>query len=384
MNEYVQTYLLTVPTHRHRQAGMIISPNLLVNSFCALLLFALVSCTQATPDSITSGKPTAIGQASENKTGSIARDRRRHDSNNNHEGILLSQTDTDGDDLPDSIAVCETASVCVNHPASGINHTYTNPGWEHVVLLAIQDTDGIKGAEIVVLATTTDGVLGCICIIHDRSQAMASYLGPQWSTATIKSVVDTNGEPGDEVVLVAYDRRGGLQCVCIIRDRDGTYQTYSDASWASVHINWVEDTDANPGAEVVLEVHGHHDTIYCICVIHHREDRVATYSDPRWKEVAVQLLIDTDGAPGNEIVAVYSSELDGGVSIIHDRPQSMKTIAFTGEHPSIQQVGNYDHLLGAELCIFLANQHTHELINDRSGEHAKIDNCQREQENTHT
>ncbi|MBX9661112.1 MAG: hypothetical protein K2X00_21355 [Nitrospiraceae bacterium] len=384
MNEYVQTYLLTVPTHRRRQAGMIISPNLLVNSFCTLLLFALVSCTQATPDSITSGKPTAIGQATENKTGSIARDRRRHDSNNNHEGILLSQTDTDGDDLPDSIAVCETASICVNHPASGINHTYTNPGWEHVVLLAIQDTDGIKGAEIIVMATTVDGALGCICIIHDRSQAMASYLGPQWSTATVKSVVDTDGEPGDEVVLTAYDRRGALHCVCIIRDRDGTYQTYSDASWASVNINWVEDTDGNPGAEVVLEVHGYNDTMYCICVIHHRENRLATYRDPLWKAVAVQLLIDTDGASGNEIVAVYSSELDGGVSIIHDRPQSMKTIAFTGEHPSIQQVGNYDNVLGAELCIFLPNQQAHELINDRSGEHVKIDNCQREQGKTHT
>ncbi len=150
-----------------------------------------------------------------------------------------------------------------------------------------------------------------------------------------------------------------------------------------VDINWIEDTDANPGAEVVLEVHGHNDTMHCICVIHHSENRVAKYSDPLWKAVAVQLLIDTDGTSGNEIVAVYSSELDGGVSIIHDRPQLMKTIAFTGEHPSIQQVGNYDTILGAELCIFLANQHAYELINDRSGEHVKIDNCQRARENTH-
>ena len=349
------------------------------------LCLALASCTQGDSELAPATSSTITRQTTgEKKTVTSSPAKRRQDSNNNHEGILLTQADTDGDDRSESIAVCETASICVNHPASGINHTYTNPHWDRVILVAVQDTDGQKGTEIVVVAQNADGVLTCICIIHDHSQTIASYLGPHWSTATVKSVIDTDGQPGDEVVLVASDSQLGLQCACIIRDRDGTYQTYMEPSWASIDINWVEDIDAHPGAEVVLEVRGTNGITQCVCVIHHPDDRFARYSDLLWQTAVVQMLIDMDGTVGSEIVVIYATDLDGGVSTIQDRQQSMKTIAFTGDHPSIQQVGNYDKAPGAELCVLLTNQHRYELINIRSGEHVKVDSCQREPENGRT
>lgn len=56
----------------------------------------------------------------------------------------------------------------------------------------------------------------------------------------------------------------------------------------------------------------------------------------------------------------------------------MRTIPYSGEYPTIQQVGNYDNIPGGGVYL-LNNWHTYELITDRLGEHVQIERCEREQ-----
>src|SRR5918996_1505655 len=73
--------------------------------------------------------------------------------------------DTDGDGTIDQVTICQTNKVCVFHPSNGVTTTYSEPSWSSIAVNSVVDTDGNPGAEII-LAATSNGRFHCICVIH--------------------------------------------------------------------------------------------------------------------------------------------------------------------------------------------------------------------------
>ncbi len=283
--------------------------------------------------------------------------------------------DTDGDGTIDQVEVCQTNKVCVQHsPPSGTTTTYSDPLWNTVSLDWVLDMDGQPGAEILVVAKNSSGALQCLCIIHDRNGSYASYLDPLWSAATINWVVDTDGRPGADIVFTATDSAEQLKCVCVLHDEGGAYTSYFNPVWASVNIYWAADTDGNPGADIVVEATTTGGTLECVCVIHDAVGTYASYLNPVWGSVITNWAVDTDGNPGVDILLSYASSAEG-FSVIHDASQTLTTYSYTGQAPMIQQMGNYDGVAGQEICVLLGTINGYELITDRTGSHTPISDC---------
>lgn len=288
--------------------------------------------------------------------------------------VALIVGETDGDGLPEEISVCEINKICVATLETGSKRMYENGTWHTVDLIAVQDTDGEAGAEIVTVAYTREGQLACVCIIHDKTHSVQFYRGQGWSSAKVEILEDTDGIGGKEVLVQIRADDGKLQCLCLIRDRDRTIREYSDVAWMTVQIKAVMDTDGEPGKEVVFESRNLDNEVLCVCVIRDRKDELATYTDSQWPAREVSLLTDTDGQPGLEIIVTFMSVLDSGITIIHDVSRTSKTYLFTGKH-TIQQVRNYDQSQGDEICVLLPTLEKFVLITDRVQEQEVVESC---------
>lgn len=286
--------------------------------------------------------------------------------------LLVGETDDDG--LPEEISVCETNKICIITLETGAKRMYENGTWHTVDLIAVQDTDGEAGAEIVTVAYTREGQLACVCIIHDKTKSIEFYRGQRWSSAKVEALEDTDGIGGKEVLLQVRGDDGKLECLCLIRDRDRTVREYSDVAWTTVQIMAVTDTDGEPGKEVIFESRSFANEVLCVCVVRDRKDELATYTDSRWKTGEVSLLTDTDGQPGLEIIVTFASGPDSGITIIHDVSRTSKTYLFSGRH-TIQHVGNYDRSQGDEICVLLPTLEKFVLITDRAQEQEVVESC---------
>lgn len=286
--------------------------------------------------------------------------------------LVVGETDDDG--LPEEISVCETNKICIITLDTGAKRMYENGTWNTVDLIAVQDTDGEAGAEIVTVAYTREGQLACVCIIHDRTKSIQFYRGQGWSSAKVEALEDTDGIRGEEVLLQVRGDEGKLQCLCLIRDRDRTVREYSDAAWTTVQIKTVTDTDGEPGKEVVFESRNLANEVLCVCVIQDRKDKLVSYTDSQWQTGEVSLITDTDGQPTPEIVVSFTRGSDSGITIIHDVSQLSRTYLFTGRH-DIQQVGNYDRFQGDEICVILPSLEKFVLITDRVQEQQDVESC---------
>lgn len=268
--------------------------------------------------------------------------------------------DTNGDGLVDQVAVCQGNKVCVTRGGSGQVITYSDPGWNSVSINSVIDTNGVAGDDIVVIATNSFGAFQCICIIHDNVQSYAQYHDPQWSSVSINRVIDTNGNPGAEVVLIVTNSLGQFQCICLIHDQVGTYISYKDAAnWASVSINTVTDTDGNSGNDIVLVATNSSGAFWCICVIHDRISTFATYRDAtNWSSVTIKAVSDTDGTVGGDIVllATNSSGTFWCVCIIHDRAGAFATYRDSGNWGtvSINSVVDTNGVAGTDVIVVYA------------------------------
>ena len=235
--------------------------------------------------------------------------------------LIMGETDDDG--LPEEISVCENNKICITTLETGSKRMYENGTWHTVDLIAVEDTDGEAGAEIVTVAYTREGQLACVCIIHDKTKSIEFYRGQRWSSAKVENLEDTDGEPGKEVLFESRNLDNELLCVCVIRDR---------------------------------------------------KDELATYTDSQWQTGEVSLLTDTDGQPGLEIIVTFMSVSDSGITIIHDVSRTSKTYLFTGRH-TIQQVRNYDRSQGDEICVLLPTLEKFVLITDRAQEQEVVESC---------
>ncbi len=286
--------------------------------------------------------------------------------------LIMGETDDDG--FPEKISVCETNKICVTTLETGAKRMYENGTWHTVDLIAVEDTDGDAGDEIVTIAYTREGQLACVCIIHDKTKSIEFYRGQSWSFANVEALEDTDGIDGKEVLVQVKTDDGKFQCLCLIRDRDRTVKEYSDVAWTTVQIKAVTDTDGKPGKEVLFESRNLDNELLCVCVIRDRKDELKIYADSQWQTGEVSLLTDTDGQPGLEIIVTFMSVAESGITIIHDVSQTSKTYRFIERH-TIQQIRNYDRIQGDEICVLLPARDKFVLITDRLQEQEVVESC---------
>ena len=125
--------------------------------------------------------------------------------------LIMGETDADG--LPEEISVCEINKICITTLETGSKRIYENGTWHTVDLIAVEDTDGEAGVEIVTVAYTREGQLACVCIIHDKTKSIEFYRGQRWSSAKVEVLEDTDGIGGKEVLVQ-------------IRTDDGSFSVY--------------------------------------------------------------------------------------------------------------------------------------------------------------
>ena len=291
-------------------------------------------------------------------------------------GISVLYADTDGNQSSEQIEVCERAKLCIHHQSASSPNTYTQAGWGDIYLAGVENTDGERGEEVIVIARTLGGRLACLCVIHDQTGSVQSYAEPSWRTISIVAITDTDGEPGLDIVFIAHDELGVLQCVCVVHDRQGSYKAYNDLTWQSARIEWLEDTDAEKGKEIVVEARGATEEFQCVCVIHDRAGTVTSYTNPMWRASTIYQIADTDEHPGGDIILAYRTDTEDGIAVIHDPRQQISTYGFPGLHPAIQRLtygGNTEK--GADLCIFLDDQNGLVVIRDKSHETISVPIC---------
>jgi|CXWL01.1.fsa_nt_gi hypothetical protein len=345
------------------------------------LSFIQAGCTQDTNSPTAILAATQSSPASPSETSSKTTPDLSDGKNDRSETGVQSRADfslvvgeTNDDGLPEEISVCETSKVCIVTLETGAKRMYGNGLWHTVNLVGVEDTDGEAGAEIVVVAYTRDGQLACICIIHDKTQSIQFYRGQTWSSAKVEILEDTDDIGGKEVLLQIRDENGKIQCLCLIHDRDRTVRAYSDLAWVTVHVKAVTDTDGQPGKEVIFESRSLVNEILCVCVIRDRKDELTTYTDSQWQTGEVQLLTDTDGQSGQEIIVTFMSNSNSGITIIHDVSGTSKTYLFDGKY-TIQQIGNYDRSQGDEICVLLSASEKTVMITDRVHEQRVVESC---------
>jgi hypothetical protein len=286
--------------------------------------------------------------------------------------LIIGETNDDG--LQEEISVCEFNKVCVTTFEIRSKRVYQNSTWQSVNLIAVQDTDGEPGAEIVVVAYTREGLLACVCVIHDKAKSIEFYGGLGWGSVDVKTLANTDAIAGEEILVHVKTEEGTLRCLCLIRDRDRTVREYSDESWTTIQIKEVVDTDGESGKEVVFESRDATDQLVCVCILRDRRNEVATYTDSRWSMGEVKLLADTDGQPGLEIVVAFMNVADSGITIIHDVSRTSRTYLFEEGH-TIQQVRNYDRSQGDEICVLLLSREEFVLISDRAQRQDVVESC---------
>jgi len=294
-------------------------------------------------------------------------------------GVIVSdinfmQADTDGDKALDAVAICQNTKVCISRGRTNEQIIYSEPAWVSVRILDVQDTDGRDGAEVILQAFDGEGLLVCLCVIHDADRSIASYQDTGWKSVTVHAVEDTDGLAGREIVFLAKDPLGALRCLCVIHDRSRDVQSYQDWEWSSVKSLWFEDTDGKSGMEVVLEVQNSVEQLSCICIIHDATQRVMKYSNSSWIDGRIILLTDTNGQTGTEIVIGYRSSFGSGIAVIHDGNETIRTYTFRGELPAIQHVGPSSRHKGNDLCVLVERDEL-VILADRYEQPVPVETC---------
>lgn len=172
----------------------------------ALSICLIMSCTSESGPSSTStpaqqGVTGAIPTGPANtpvavETGGLLSTPNKASSGSPESGIEALYADTDGDQFSEQIGICERSKLCILHQSASSPNTYTQAGWADVYLAGVENTDGERGEEVIVIARNPDGKLACLCVIHERTGSVQSYVDPSWYTISIAAITDTDGEPG--------------------------------------------------------------------------------------------------------------------------------------------------------------------------------------------
>lgn len=230
--------------------------------------------------------------------------------------------DTDGDGNTDQIYACGSpAKVCIYHPKTGLTTTYRNTYWSSFTINSAVDTDGVSGAEVIVVWTSPYGNPKGIDVIRDRTRTMTTYDYSNNNSFSINSVADTDGNSGSEIVVIWTYVGSPYHGLDIIHDSSRTKTTYDYTNYSSFSINTVTDIDNVGGSEVIViytttterGIHAIHDRTRT------RNNYIYTYKGP----FEIASVSDTDGIGGSEIIVkfptgTYSTSALKGVDVIHD------------------------------------------------------------------
>jgi len=157
--------------------------------------------------------------------------------------------DTDGVAGGEIVAVVITNGngpdhVRVIHDAQVFQRSYEMPRGSSFAINTVQDTDGNAGAEIVLIVLTNGNGPNHVRVIHDAQAFQRSYDTPQGSSFAINTVQDTDGVAGAEIVVVLNNPFA----IQVVHDRTVTVNTYSIGSFYSILAT--RDYDGRPGAEI--------------------------------------------------------------------------------------------------------------------------------------
>lgn len=336
----------------------------IVNSF--------FSCTQANKGESQTDQPSSLS-APQAHASRVA-DEVIHES-----GIETVYADADGNGVADRIERCGSAAVCIylrdNAGQESPPHTYKNPGWGIVSIERVENINNLPGSEVIVKASKIDGDFECVCIIDARNRSIDVYTDPSWFSVTIDSLSDTDGNSGLEIILSVTNKQGEFHCICVIHPNNGAHTTYSDAKWKTVTILSQEDTDGFPGQELILDVRDGQNGLVCLCVVHDRNSTTTAYQDGAWGSSSwINTVVDTDGHPGAEIILIFQEPTPAKVSIIHDRTKELNIYRFSSE-VIVETVSNMDAQPGSEICVRVSTSHEHYVIRDRTKEQEVIEHC---------
>ena len=119
----------------------------------------------------------------------------------------------------------------------------------------------------------------------------------------------------------------------------------------------INDTDGLPGSEIIIYWYRQDLTGNGIDVIHDRTGSTSRYvyegaGTGKDENPSIEAVADTDGLPGKEIIIYwYRQDLTGaGFDVIHDATYTTNRYASLGTGISIQLVRDYDKIAGAEIC----------------------------------
>jgi hypothetical protein len=276
------------------------------------------------------------------------------------------QGDTDGDGIVDT--ACEVidfsggpSGIEITHPNTGAKSFYSVPAGASFAINSLADTDAQPGVEVVVVVAANGNGPSGIEVINDRLRVQRSYDMPRGASFAINSVRDTDGVAGAEIVLVVVANGNGPDQVRVIHDAQAFQRSYDMPQGSSFAINTVQDTDGNPGAEIVLVVITNGNGPNQVRVIQDARAFQRSYDMPQGSSFAINTVQDTDGVAGAEIVVVLNNPFS--IQVLHDRTATANTYSI-GSFYSILAVRDYDGSRGAEICYNRSNQFF--LITDRT------------------
>jgi hypothetical protein len=156
--------------------------------------------------------------------------------------------DVDGDGYTDQISL-SGYTVIVFHPHTGLTSRYEH---QNLVALSISysaDTDGVPGEEIILLLTQAYTLTRIVEVIHDRTGACNTYEYPGIVGLSISDVVDTDGIAGDEMIILYTKAYTTAKAVDVIHDTTRSRNTYDFGVVAGLSID-VANYDGVEGAEI--------------------------------------------------------------------------------------------------------------------------------------
>jgi hypothetical protein len=265
----------------------------------------------------------------------------------------------------------------------GTQHTYpiNAPYWD---IFAYQDTNGEPGEEMIIVISRnfSDLYYGRgerYLIIHDRDQSVRE-LANFGNTAEVSflRLEELDGEPGMELVLEKTVSDPYQYILRIISGRTNFYRDY-DFSNSTPHFNYQSAIELNgvPGNEIILtqnDWNGHTQ----LATLNFRDDRLNYYSfDSDYSSIIPGEL---DGEPGSEIILIPDcGSPNDGINIIHDRTQTVRKYPDYDSATHTFYFGDVDldGVPGCELICEITKdspyQHIIRIISDRANSYRDFD-----------
>jgi hypothetical protein len=156
--------------------------------------------------------------------------------------------DVDGDGYTDQISL-SGYTVVVFHPHTGLTSRHEHQNLVALSISYFADTDGVPGEEIILLLTQSYTLARIVEVIHVRTGARNTYEYPDIGGLSISDVVDTDGIAGDEIIILYTKAYTTAKAVDVIHDTTRSRNTYDFGVVARLSIN-IANYDGLDGAEI--------------------------------------------------------------------------------------------------------------------------------------